>query len=63
MLLQHLLQQGAAGGFAVLSLLQAVGKAAQHFRHGGIQHRVGVTDGLAAAQHAEFKLVAGKGKG
>ena len=50
------------GGF-VGGLLQPRGKGGQRVCHNGVRHGVGKPNGLACAHHAEFKLVAGEGKG
>ena len=49
--------------FKVLALLQLIGKLAQGLGDDGIQNVVGAGDIQRRAQHAELKLIAGKGKG
>ena len=58
-----LLDQRVQGVLEVLLPLQPVGKNLQALGHGGVEHDVGAGDGVARAQHAELKLVAGEGEG
>ena len=51
------------GGLEVFGLLQGIGVLPQALGHGGVEHDVGPRDGVAGAQHPEFKLVARKGEG
>ena len=49
--------------FQVRSICQLIGKLIQLFGNDGVQYDVGACDGEHAAQHTEFKFIAGEGEG
>ena len=48
--------------FQIRSICQLIGKFIQLFGNDGVQYDVGTCDGEHAAQHTEFKFIAGEGK-
>ena len=48
--------------FQVRSICQLIGKFIQLFSNDGVQYDVGTCDGEHAAQHTEFKFIAGEGE-
>ncbi len=51
------------GFFKVRAAFQLIGKDTKGIGNGGVEHDIGACYGIGRAQHPEFKLVAGKGKG
>ena len=49
--------------FQVRSICQLISKFIQLFGNDGVQYDVGACDGEHAAQHTEFKFIAGEGEG
>ena len=48
--------------FQIRSICQLIGKFIQLFSNDGVQYNVGAGDGEHAAQHTEFKFIAGEGE-
>ena len=63
MILDGLFDHVVQGRFEILRLFQPVGIDFQGFRHGGVEHDIGAGDAVRGTHHAEFKLIAGEGKG